>query len=134
MQFKKNRTSDMPEIDLVPMMDVLMSILTFFIIISMTLTGQQVADVKLPKADAGVSRDLPPQSMVVGLTEQKEIRVDNVVVDQDTLAQKMVGYLTDNPEGIILLKADKALAYEDVLTVLAVMRDVGGDQVSLAIE
>ncbi|NEQ28726.1 MAG: biopolymer transporter ExbD, partial [Microcoleus sp. SIO2G3] len=33
----------MPEINLVPMMDVIMTILTFFIIVSMTLTNQQNA-------------------------------------------------------------------------------------------
>ncbi len=129
-----SRQSDMPDVDLVPMMDVLMSILTFFIIISMTLTGQQVADIELPKAESGVNRAIPAKPMIVGLNNQKQIRVDNVTIDQDTLAAKMVDYLSNNETGTVLLKADKSLSYEDVLGVLSVMREVGGDKVSLAIE
>ncbi len=128
-----SRQSDMPDVDLVPMMDVLMSILTFFIIISMTLTGQQVADIELPKAESGVNRAIPAKPMIVGLNNQKQIRVDNVTIDQDTLAAKMVDYLSNNETGTVLLKADKSLSYEDVLGVLSVMREVGGDKVSLAI-
>ncbi len=134
MRATRKQISDMPEVDLVPMMDVLMSILTFFIIISMTLTGQQASDLELPKAESGVNRNVPPKSLIVAFTEQKQIRINNLTVDQDTLAQQMVNYLTDNPDGTILLKADKALSYEDVLNVLSVMRDVGGDRVSLAID
>jgi biopolymer transport protein ExbD len=128
-----SRQSDMPDVDLVPMMDVLMSILTFFIIISMTLTGQQVADIELPKAESGVNRAIPAKPMIVGLNNQKQIRVDSVTIDQDTLAAKMVDYLSNNETGTVLLKADKSLSYEDVLGVLSVMREVGGDKVSLAI-
>jgi len=133
--FKDRRHGDeMPEVNLVPMMDVLMVILTFFIIISMTLTGQQAADIKLPKAQAGINRDFPSKPMVVALNGEKQLRVDNQLVNQDDLAQRMVTYLSDNPKGIVMLKADKSLSYEQVLNVLAVMRDVGGDKVSLAID
>jgi len=45
----------MPELNLVPMMDVvILTVLTFFIIISMTLTGQQQSvGITLPSTDAG---------------------------------------------------------------------------------
>ncbi|MEM6424137.1 MAG: biopolymer transporter ExbD, partial [Cyanobacteria bacterium P01_D01_bin.128] len=43
MRSRKQRpASRVPEVNLVPMMDVLMTVLTFFIIISMSLTGQQL--------------------------------------------------------------------------------------------
>ncbi|MCS6814405.1 MAG: biopolymer transporter ExbD [Cyanobacteria bacterium] len=133
--FKDRRNvSEMPEVNLVPMMDVLMTILTFFIIISMTLTGQQAGDIKLPKSESGVNRDLPPKPLIVALNGQKQTRVYGQVLNPDQLAEQMVAYLSSNPEGTVLLKADKSLSYDDVLTVLSVMRDVGGDRVSLAIE
>ncbi len=130
----RRQTDEVPEVNLVPMMDVLMTILTFFIIISMTLTGQQAGDIELPKAESGVNRDIPAKPLVVALNGQRQIRIDNQLVNQDQLADQMVRYLEGNPEGTVLLKADKALSYEQVLGVLAVMRDVGGDKVSLAID
>jgi len=130
----RHHGDEMPEVNLVPMMDVLMVILTFFIIISMTLTGQQAADIKLPKAEVGVNRDFPTKPMVVALNGEKQIRVDNQLVSQDELAERIVNYLSNNSTGIVMLKADKSLSYEQVLDVLSVMRDVGGDKVSLAID
>lgn len=130
----RRNASEMPEVNLVPMMDVLMTILTFFIIISMTLTGQQAGDIRLPKSEAGINRDLPPKPLVVALNDQKQTRIHNQIVNPDQLAEQIVAYLSSNPEGTVLLKADKSLSYDDVLTVLSVIRDVGGDKVSLAID
>ena len=126
----------MPEINLVPMMDVLMTVLTFFIIISMTLTGQQMMNVDLPSAGEGVTEDVgsevPP--LIVGLNQQKQTLIENQPTTDAQLGQQIQAYLQENPEGSVLLKADQGLVYEDVAELLEKMRDYGGDRVSLAIE
>lgn len=117
-------------------MDVLMTVLTFFIIISMTLTGQQIVNVDLPSAGEGVNEDVgsevPP--LVIGLDQQKQTLIDNQPMTDAQLAQQIQTYLQENPEGSVLLKADQGLVYEDVAELLEKMRDYGGDRVSLAIE
>jgi biopolymer transport protein ExbD len=50
------------------------------------------------------------------------------------LSQQVVEYLQKNPKGNVVLKADKNVNYEKVVQAIAVLRDVGGDKVSLAIE
>lgn len=127
--------SQMPEINLVPMMDVLMTILTFFIIISMTLTAQQQAvNINLPSTNAGANELKTPDPLVVGLTKQGRIAIANNPVTEAQLSQKMQAYLQTNPNGAVVLKADRQLSYEQVVQVLGKMRDVGGDRVSLAID
>ena len=128
-------TSQMPEINLVPMMDVLMTILTFFIIISMTLTAQQQSlNIDLPSTNAGASTLKTPDPLVVGLTNQGTLEVANNPVTDAQLSQQMQVYLQTNPNGAVVLQADKKLPYEQVVQVLGKMRDVGGDRVSLAID
>ncbi|MBE9069935.1 biopolymer transporter ExbD, partial [Leptolyngbya cf. ectocarpi LEGE 11479] len=46
----RHQRSGIPEVNLVPMMDVLMTVLTFFVIISMELSGVQIFGVSLPQA------------------------------------------------------------------------------------
>ncbi|NJK42085.1 MAG: hypothetical protein HC934_13530 [Acaryochloridaceae cyanobacterium SU_2_1] len=46
---RRHHSVSTPEINLVPMIDVLMSVLTFFIIISMTLSRQKAIEVQLPQ-------------------------------------------------------------------------------------
>lgn len=137
MRFKsRQQHSQMPEVNLVPMMDVVMTILTFFIIVSMTLTSQQSAvNIALPTASKGTSpQDTSKEPLIVGLDGQRQLIVGDKSVTEAELDQQILSYLSKNPQGAVVLKADKNLAYEQVVQVLGKMRDVGGDRVSLAIE
>jgi len=124
----------MPEVNLVPMMDVLMTILTFFIIIAMTLTTQQTVNVTLPSASAGAVELKEPDPLIIGLNLQGEILLDDKTVSQAELSQRMQSYLVQNPKGAVILKAADKIPYEQVVKLLGTIRDVGGDRVSLAIE
>lgn len=139
MRFKHRQTrSQLPEVNLVPMMDVLMTVLTFFIIISMTLRGQQLANVKLPQTDgtggANVEETAEKIILVVGLSADKEILIDGQPITAAQLTPKIQDFLLENPEGTVLLKADRGLTFSDVTSLLKTMRDVGGNRVSLAFD
>ncbi|MEO0535136.1 MAG: biopolymer transporter ExbD [Cyanobacteria bacterium P01_A01_bin.123] len=141
----KNRrpASRIPEVNLVPMMDVLMTVLTFFIIISMGLTGQQLMNVNLPRGGDGSGVDTEVQAigeeqeienLVIGLDNQGNILLDNEAVSLAVLGQAVQQFATSNTEGKIVLKADRDLPYEQVADLLTDLRDIGGDRVSLAFE
>ena len=136
MNFKTQQksSSQVPEINLVPMMDVLMTILTFFIIISMTLSSQQRAlNVTLPSTDAeGVSLETP-DPLVVSLAVDGQIGLQSQVVNQAQLTSAISTYLAENQQGAVLLKADRQVSYEQLARLLSQMQAVGGDRVSLAI-
>ncbi|MBD2464508.1 biopolymer transporter ExbD [Oscillatoria sp. FACHB-1407] len=140
MRFNNRQgNKDLPQVNLIPMMDVLMTVLTFFIIVSMTLTGQ-VVNVFLPEANSsggegqGEGEDASMAQLVVGLNAEKQILLSNQVATTDQLVQEMQTYFQENPEGMVTLKADRSLTYRDVADVLKVMRDVGGGRVSLGVE
>ncbi len=130
----RQRASSMPEVNLVPMMDVIMTILTFFIIVSMTLTNFQSVDVALPSSQSGVSRDRPADPLIVGLNQQRQILLQGNPATREQLAQAIQSYLGRNPKGTVVLKADKGLPYQEVIQVLGALKEMGGDRVSLAIE
>ncbi len=125
----------MPDVNLVPMMDVIMTILTFFIIVSMTLTNRQNAvNITLPSAGNGVSEQKAPDPLVVSLNPQGQIFLGNQPISEAQLVQPMQEYLQKYPNGAVVLNADRKLAYEQVVKILGRMRDIGGDRVSLALE
>ena len=135
MRFKSQaKKSDMPEVNLVPMMDVLMTILTFFILIAMTLTTQQTVNVALPSTSAGAIETKEPDPLIVGLNLKNEILLADKPVSTGELGQKVQSYLAQNPKGVVILKADSKIPYEQVVKLLGTMRDMGGDRVSLAID
>ena len=133
----RNKGSSVPEVNLVPMMDVLMSVLTFFIITSMTMTGQRVGDVTIPETEdlgASLVEDTSIQQLVIGLDQNKQIWLQGEVVDEAELTEAMTTYLAENGEGIVVLKADRELDYQDITLFLENMSKIGGDKVALAVD
>jgi len=133
------RDSQVPEVNLVPMMDVLMTVLTFFIIISMTLTGQQIVNVRLPQDVAGADEEVSEEvtqieALVVGLDQDGNLVLDSETITFNQLAQRTRRYFTENPNGKLILKADRELTYAEVSTLLTDLREIGGNRVSLAVE
>jgi biopolymer transport protein ExbD len=135
MQFKsRQRRSKMVEVNLVPMMDVMMTVLTFFIIVAMTLTTQRSFNVRLPSTQAAADSTQQSDPLTVELNLKGQILISNRLQTQSEMLQQMQQYLAKNREGAIVLQADRQLAYQQVIDLLAVMRQVGGERVSLAIE
>ncbi|MEO0409098.1 MAG: biopolymer transporter ExbD [Cyanobacteria bacterium P01_A01_bin.135] len=130
---RRGGPSQVPEVNLVPMMDVLMSVLTFFIIISMNLTSEQIRSVDLPSVQ-GEGEEDTDAPFVVGLNAEGRILLADQVVDEATLSEELGVYLAQNPSGYVRLKADRNLDYDDISGLLLTIRDIGGGRVSLAVE
>ena len=136
MKFRgQHQGSQMPDLNLVPLMDVIMTILIYFIIVSMTLTNFESVDVRLPGVGGPAKGSaVPTDPLVVGLNRQGQILVNSTVVSPDELASSVTQYLSKKPQGVVILKADRAVPYEGVVTLLSSLQRLGGDRVSLAIE
>lgn len=130
----RNPKSRIPEVNLVPMMDVLMTVLTFFVILSMTLNGQQIANIKLPE---GIETSEQQQKskikpFLLGINPQGQLVRHNEVIKYPVLVTSLQGYFKKQPEGQILVVADKSLSYNKVTQILKGLRKIGGKRVSLA--
>ena len=134
---RRRQSAPIAEVNLIPMMDVLLTVLTFFIIISMTLsTGQNVLDVNLPRTQAGATSSdaKTPDPMVVGVNSKGEIVLENKPVDPAQLDAQLQAYFQKAPQGFVLIQADKTLPYEKVTKVLGQIRAIGGDRVALGVD
>jgi biopolymer transport protein ExbD len=136
MQFKRSAgRSKIPEVNLVPMLDVLMVVLTFFIIVSMTLTTQQGVEVELPSSDASPSPNAePPKVAIIKLDPQGQVQFDDKPTDTTALTAQVKAFLQANPKGNVVLQPSEKLPYEQVVTLLGALKQAGGERVSLAIE
>ncbi len=138
MRSRRNPGSKIPEVNLVPMMDVLMTVLTFFIIISMTLTGRQLIGIDIPDevegTDAQEEVEETTEALIVGLDSDGEILFEDQKITFRQLTDRIRTYFAENPEGKLVLKADSELPYSDVANFLTDLRDIGGSRVSLAVE
>ncbi len=128
----------MPEVNLVPMMDVIMTILTFFIIISMSLSDFQSIEIRLPsKGGAPGGNDTKSSgrdALIIAINPKRELFINQQPTTREQLMSQTRTYLQTNPEGKVIIVADKTVPYEEVLQTLATLRDLGGDRVSLSFQ
>ncbi|HIK29916.1 MAG TPA: biopolymer transporter ExbD [Oscillatoriales cyanobacterium M59_W2019_021] len=139
MRFKSTRfAASIPTINLTPMLNVVMVVLAFFVLVSLTLTSEPTSvDVALPgkedeEAIPTVNPDLP-EFLAVRVDPEGKISIDGQYYTQEQLLQDVPAYLQNNPENSVYVIPDPGMPYENVMQLLVELREVGGDRVSLAV-
>lgn len=118
------------QINILPLMDVIFCILTFFILGAVGLSRQQAISLDLPKATSGSPQ--MREMLVVSLDDFGQLYVEQQVVTPEQLKSTIQNYHQYNPTGIMVLHAARNASYNEVVQVLDMLRSVGGDRVALA--
>ena len=137
MKVKLDTPSEDVQIQIIPLIDVVFCILTFFLLAALQFTRQQAINVDLPKASTGENsaantqsknKILPVTIDAIGLTY-----IEKEPVKREELEGRLKQYIQTNPDGILVLNASRTATYNDVIQTLDVLRKVGGNRVSLGI-
>ncbi len=134
MKINQDAQAEEVRIDLIPLIDVIFCILTFFILAALQLTRQPVIDVALPKAETGATQT--QEMLIVRLDPAGQVYVyieeQPKLVTLDQLEQILSFYHANNPMALMVLYANENSKYNLVVQVLDRMRAVGGSRVALA--
>ena len=135
MRFKQRKTAQLPEVDLIPMLNVMMGILAFFVMITMTLSSEQLLEVQLPgqQADPVAVDPSLADPFIVEIDAQGQLLLNDQPIEKAQMEAQMKFYLAQSPENTVFILPNPQLPYEPVIQFLAEMRKIGGDRVSLAI-
>ncbi|MGY6530621.1 MAG: ExbD/TolR family protein [Cyanobacterium sp.] len=117
-------------IEIVPMIDVIFCILTFFILAAVGFSRQQAINLNLPRATTGTAQ--MREMLVVALDNQGQLYLEKQPVSQVQLYSAIKNYNTINPSGLMVLHASEDVRYSQVVEVLDMLKEVGGDRVALA--
>ncbi|WP_088240906.1 ExbD/TolR family protein [Calothrix rhizosoleniae] len=126
------------QIQVLPLIDVVFCILTFFLLAALQFTRQQAINIDLPKAKTGTSAqvNLEPNKrniLPVSIDAIGQTFVEKEPVNKEKLANKLKQYLEQNPQGVLVLNASRSATYNDVIETLDILREVGGGRVALGI-
>ncbi|MBN3893754.1 MAG: biopolymer transporter ExbD [Nostoc sp. NOS(2021)] len=123
------------QVQIIPLIDVVFCILTFFLLAALQFTRQQAINVDLPKASASSVSGITSQSgsLIVTIDAVGNTYIEKQPVKREDLGQRLKLYLQANPGAIVVLNASRTATYNDVIETLDLLRQVGGDRVSLGI-
>jgi biopolymer transport protein ExbD len=131
MRINSDHTNQEPRIELVPLIDVIFCILTFFLLAGLQVARQQVISVDIPKAASGApaAREL----LMVSLNDAGQLFLEQQpMLAPGQLIEAVKQYRQARPNSSIVLYASKQVSYSKVVEVLDALRGVAGDRVALA--
>jgi biopolymer transport protein ExbD len=128
------RLQDEPElpaqINIVPMIDVIFAILTFFIMSTLFLTRSEGLPVNLPKAATGqIGR---PASVTVTIDPQGQLSLNRKSIQLEALEGAVRQQIKPAQELLVVLNADKAVNHGQVVEVMDRLRRVKGAKLAIA--
>lgn len=124
---KKNKA----HIELIPMIDVMMFLLVFFVLISMNVIPAHGLKTQLPAASS--SQDLKPQKKaIVTISEPDLLQLDGQSVQLSELVNVLKQQQTDNQPTTIIVNSDKGVSVERLVAVMDNLRQGGFYSVSIA--
>ncbi len=120
------------EINIVPMVDVIFSILAFFIISSLYLTRSQGLPVNLPGATTAETQ--LPDSITVTINVNGEIFVNRQPIGISELEERVRSQIGSgsNSQGLVIINADERVTYGRVVGVMDRLRQVEGVRLAIA--
>jgi biopolymer transport protein ExbD len=126
MNLRGTRVRDDPEINFIPLIDVLLVILIFLMV---TTTYQRVAELQitLPEADADAVKQRPKE-VNVGIDAQGRYVIDTNVFTFSTvgaLGEMLKRAAGDTKDPVVIINADANATHQSVIHVMEAARQVG---------
>ncbi len=115
---RKSSSAPVAEINMVPLIDVMLVLLVIFII--MTTASVQGIKVNLPKASAAPSL-AKPMTKAITIRDDGQIFLDTYPVTMDELESRLRQQKAVNPDFPVVIKGDAKVQYEKVVDVLDLM-------------
>ncbi|MDP3483832.1 MAG: biopolymer transporter ExbD [Sulfuricella sp.] len=133
MDFQRGRAKEDPEINLIPMIDVLLVILIFLMV---TTTFSQIAElqINLPTAEAEKPADKPAAINVAVDASGRYLINGSAVADTDTAALSLAlrRAAGDKPDPVIIINADAKATHQAVVNVMEAARLSGYSHITFA--
>jgi biopolymer transport protein ExbD len=123
---------DLPaQINIVPMIDVIFAILTFFIMSTLFLTRSEGLPVNLPQAVTAKSQ-AAAEPITVTVDQDGKISLNSQPVSLNSLGEKVQELKGNNLEVLVIINADANATHGQVVGVMDRVRQVEGAKLAIA--
>ncbi|MBB3758905.1 ExbD/TolR family protein [Xanthomonas arboricola] len=133
MRIGSDRGQDEPHIDLVPLIDVILVLIIFFVVTT-TFDARSTLQLQLPTASDQRS-STPPRSLSVLVNADGRYFINDQEVlrsDVDSLKQTIAQLAGDDREQTVLLRADARTPYQAVVTAQDALGQLGFRRIAIA--
>jgi biopolymer transport protein ExbD len=121
-RFESGESQPMADINIVPLVDVMLVLLIIFIVTTPLLT--QTLKVELPQTQSQAPAT-PPVAVHISLDAEAKLFVDDEALEWVQLGQRLAQVATQQPQPELHLSVDKAARYQALAELLDAARQAG---------
>lgn len=119
-------------VDIVPMIDVMFILVVFFIVFTTFRTEPAGIQVDLPRAATGAVHE--QSELRITVTQQGAMFVNGTETSETDLRARVQAAVRSNPNTLIIVSADRRVAYDHVVRAMDAARAGGGHRLALSVE
>ena len=131
MRRRRSRNTEKSEVNLTPMLDVVFIMLIFFIV---TASFVKEAGIDVTRPPAATAERKERGNILVAITSNDQIWIDRRPVDPRFVRANIERLHAENPQGSVVIQADKESKNGLLVQVMDAARLAGVSNVSLAAE
>lgn len=133
MNVRDDDSEMMPEVNVVPLIDVIFAILTFFILASLFLSRSEGLPVNLPSAQTSTQQNqLKNSKLTVTISSGGAVALDRKRVEVGQLAAQVKAAMGNKPEMLVVINADTKVEHGQVVAVMDQLRTLQGVKLGIA--
>jgi biopolymer transport protein TolR len=125
------RYAPLAEINVTPMVDVMLVLLVIFMITAPLLTVGVPLD--LPKSRA-TTLTAPKQPIIISLNREGEVFIGDERIVADELEPRLAALAAEDPSRIVYVRSDRTNTYAQLMDTLGLVNHAGFSKVSLVAE
>ena len=129
MTYLKDEIENKNKIDILPMIDIIFSILAFLIISSLYLTRVETISVDLPKASNSINQN--NKFINISIDKSGNLFINKKSIEFQYLKETVVN-LIDESKNLVILNADKNISHGFVISVLDELKSIDGLKIGLS--
>ena len=127
----EDRYQPLAEINVTPMVDVMLVLLVIFMVTAPLLTVGVPLD--LPKTSAAQVTQ-PQEPIVLSIDREGGTFIGNERIDPGDLKDRLAGLAADDPDRIVYVRGDRTILYAQLMDALGLVSRAGFTKVSLLAE
>jgi biopolymer transport protein ExbD len=131
MDFRRGSQRDEPEMNLVPMIDVLL-VIVIFLVVTTTYSRFSELQINLPTAEANQSNEKPNQ-INVAVSANGHYVINKTALgagDANTISVELKRAARGNPDPMIVINADANATHQSVINVMEAARLNGFNRIT----
>ncbi len=131
MAVKLNRGSSISDINVTPLVDVMLVLLVIFMVTAPLLeTQNQAVNVDLPQVRA-TKANVAEDAVVITLDKKHDMYINDNPLIASELKEKLTVLFKDRRRKEIFLRADRVVPYGEVVKVMAIIRAAGINRLNM---